>query len=78
MSCVDREVSRTLWAPGVLGKIAPVPAIFMLQYANAISETKSHLKYYYNVLRHNIQKCSTQLLSRKKTSGSNDRMYGFR
>jgi hypothetical protein len=24
------DVSRTLWAPSVLGKVAPVPAIFML------------------------------------------------
>jgi hypothetical protein len=46
-----RDISRTLWATGILGKVAPVPAIFMLYYANAISETKSHLKYYYNVLQ---------------------------
>jgi hypothetical protein len=29
------------------------------------------------LLRHNIQKFNTQLLSRKKTSVSNDRIYGF-
>jgi hypothetical protein len=29
------------------------------------------------MLRHNIQKFSTQLLSRKKTSVSNDIIYGF-
>jgi hypothetical protein len=29
------------------------------------------------LLRHNIKKCNTQLLSRKKTSVSNDKIYGF-
>jgi hypothetical protein len=27
---ISSDVSRTLWAPCVLGKVAPVPAIFML------------------------------------------------
>jgi hypothetical protein len=41
---VISDVSRTLWVPGVLGKVAPVPAILMLYYANAISGKKISFK----------------------------------
>jgi hypothetical protein len=30
LDCTCSDVSRILWAPGVLGIVTPVPAIFML------------------------------------------------
>jgi hypothetical protein len=54
----------------------------LLYYYNLINSCGSvspaiHEGKEVGLLRHNIKKCNTQLLSRKKTSVSNDRIYGL-
>jgi hypothetical protein len=64
----------------MLSKTVQHPIIMYIAAAILISKTCSLYQNYNSIvsfLRHKIQKCGTQLLSRKKTPISKDRIYGF-